>query len=100
MTSPGPEVVPPAPPPMDEAAVRAAMERQAPAVAYAIKSEQHLLVAVASYVLPAEAASNPQEHVHLDPEHLLGVMLGCYVCGQPYTALMAKRRCPGPGRHA
>jgi len=36
--------------------------------------------------------------LNLDRENLVGVVIGCYVCEQPYSNRLGYRRCPGePG---
>lgn len=63
---------------------------------------EHVWTAMAQYRVDAEALrvskSGAGAPFHLDKENLIGIVIGCYVCEQPYSNRLSYRRCPGePG---
>lgn len=65
-------------------------------LAYAIKSESHYWIALAMYHLTDDSLKNLKtEQVHMDMENLMEVNMGCYLCEEPYSDRVSKRRCKG-----
>jgi hypothetical protein len=63
---------------------------------YAIKSESHLWVAIATYHLSESALLNSDsEQMLMDSENLLAVNFGCFICEEPYSKKVLKHRCKG-----
>jgi hypothetical protein len=63
---------------------------------------EHVWLALAQFRVTAETlrAREPDGGApfNLDRENLAGIVIGCYVCEQPYTHRLGYRRCPGePG---
>jgi hypothetical protein len=68
--------------------------------AYAVKSRQHLWVAVQSHVLSKAAlkAGGEDGPLLLDNESLRTVATCCYVCVEPYDPILLERKCKGEPR--
>lgn len=63
---------------------------------YARKSHTHLFVATAAYVLSEETLRDMETSPPLfDLENLRQVLIGCFVCEEPYDKRMLKRKCSG-----
>lgn len=61
----------------------------------ALRLREHLWVASALWAVADPASVDP---VLLDKESLLaGPLIGCFICENPYTERLARRRCSGQG---
>jgi hypothetical protein len=70
-------------------------ERLAREEAYSRSSHQHLWIAVTMFRVNGEKVF-AQEAPTFDSETMLGIpQVGCYICEQPLSAEIVKRRCPG-----
>jgi len=78
----------------------AKMEQFNQEYSYAVKSQQHLWVAVQSHVLSKTAlkASGEDGPMLLDNESLRMVATCCYICVEPYDAQLLERKCKGEPR--
>jgi len=65
------------------------------AIEYAIKSQSHLWTATACHQLTEKRLAGPLEGLQLDGESLLMVVIGCYICEEPFKRRLLLRRCPG-----
>jgi len=80
--------------------IKGADERFDRSVSYAVKAQEHLWVAIASYALSDATVKGiaTGEPASLDVENLAGVQIGCYVCEQALDRRLVGRRCPGEPR--
>lgn len=68
-------------------------------VAYAIKAGRHYPVAIATYrIADVSRLQDPDGSIDLDRESLIGVVVGCHICEQPYNPRMIHNACKGPAR--
>lgn len=60
---------------------------------------EHVWAAMAQYRVRVETlrakGTDGGAPLHLDKENLIGVVIGCYVCEQPYSDRLGYRPCPG-----
>lgn len=57
---------------------------------------EHVWVAVAAFrVTTAALRGRVGDRINLDRENLASVDVGCYVCEQPWSEPVSRRRCPG-----
>lgn len=66
---------------------------------YAIKSQQHLWVAVQSHVLTAKRLETYEDGpLLMDNETLRSIGVGCFICQETFEPVMLKRKCKGEPR--
>jgi len=74
-------------------------ERFEAQISYATKAQEHLWIAIASYVLSDATAkgiaTDSAETPSLDIENLAGVQIGCFICERALDRRLVGRRCPG-----
>lgn len=63
---------------------------------YAIKAGNHFWTAIAMFHLNEQSLADIEnEQAHMDMENLMQIHMGCFLCEEPYSAQLAKRRCRG-----
>lgn len=64
---------------------------------YAKRSHTHLWQAIITHKLSVQALENMEtESLILDAESMMGLpLIGCFVCEQPYSRELLRRKCPG-----
>ena len=65
-------------------------------ISRAMRHGNHLWVTLVAYKVSEESLANSdKEFMNLDVENIRSLSIGCYICEEEYSPLLAKRRCKG-----
>lgn len=65
-------------------------------IRYAMKSQQHLWIVSAMFVVHKEVLrAGGGESTLLDPETVRQIGAGCFICEEPFDPRLLDRKCPG-----
>jgi hypothetical protein len=89
---------------VETARVKTADDQMQRDIEYATKSQQHLWIAAVvhrvSQSLAEDIVLRPETtEPNFDAESISSIELGCFICEQPLTRAIVKKRCPGDPGH-
>jgi hypothetical protein len=88
---------------VEAARIKTADEKLEADLEYAIKSQSHLWIGAVVHRVSQQLAESialrpATTEPHFDAESLSSIEFGCFICEEPLTRAIVRKRCPGEPR--